>query len=157
MSSGEDLLEALFGGPGRLTIAESIFGILAAASVVLFVLKKRSSLILCLVSPEVARAAGIRVARLNLIYLEVFALTVALGLRYLGILLMGSLIIIPAATAKRLARSLSGMLLSAVLVAVLSTALGTYAATVFRRPAGPMTITVASGFFLLSLLRRRAA
>jgi zinc transport system permease protein len=156
MSSGEDLMQALFGGPGRLTIGEGVFGILAAASIVFIVLKMRSSLILSLVSPEIARAAGIRVARLNLIFLETFALTVALGLRYLGILLMGSLIIIPAATAKRLARSLSGMLLYAVSVAVLSTALGTYAAIVFRRPTGPMTITVASGFFLLSLLRRRA-
>ena len=156
MSSREDLIEALFGGPGKLTMAEGIFGILAAAAIVFFVLKERSSLVLSLVSPEVARAAGIRVARLNLIFLEIFALTVALGLRYLGILLMGSLIIIPAATAKRLARSLSGMLLWAVLVAVVSTALGTYAAAVLRRPTGPMIITVAAFFFLLSLLRRRA-
>jgi hypothetical protein len=39
-----------------------------------------------------------------------FALTVALGLRYLGVLLMGSLIIIPAATGKRLSRNLTQML-----------------------------------------------
>ena len=103
MSSGEELIEALFGGPGKLTIGEIVFGLLAAAGVVVFVLKKRSSLILVLVSPEVARTAGVNVARLNLLYLEMFALTVALGLRYLGVLLMGSMIIIPAATAKRLA------------------------------------------------------
>jgi zinc transport system permease protein len=47
---------------------------------------------------------------LNLLYLEMFALTIALGLRYLGVLLMGALIIIPAATAKRLAGNLSGCL-----------------------------------------------
>ena len=66
------------------------------------------------------------------------------------------MIIIPAATAKRLAGSLSGMLLYAVLAAVLSTALGSYAAALLHRPTGPMIISVAAGFFLLSLLRRRA-
>lgn len=44
-----------------------------------------------------------------------FALTIALGLRYLGVLLMGSLIIIPAATAKRLSSSLNQMLWTALL------------------------------------------
>lgn len=156
MSSGEELIDALFGGPGRLTTGEIVFGLLAAAGVVAFVLKNRSGLLLVLLSPEVARTAGIPVARLNLLYLEAFALTVALGLRYLGVLLMGSMIIIPAATAKRLAGSISGMLSYAVLAAVLSTVLGSYAALLLHRPTGPMIISVAAVFFLLSLLRRPA-
>lgn len=155
MSSGEELIEALLGGPGALTAGEIVFGLAAAAAVVFFVLKKKNSLILALVSPEVARTAGIHVERLNLLYLETFALTVALGLRYLGVLLMGSMIIIPAATAKRLAGNLSGMLSWAVLTAVLSTVLGSYAAALLRRPTGPMIISVAAGFFFLSLCRRQ--
>src|SRR6266540_4211356 len=50
------------GGPGTLTAGEIVLGLVAAAGVVLFVLKKKNSLILVLVSPEVARAAGINVA-----------------------------------------------------------------------------------------------
>ena len=80
-----------------------------------------------------------------------FALTIALGLRYLGVLLMGALIIIPAATAKRLARSLTGMLVCAVVVAVLDTVLGTLVAQLVHRPTGPVIISVATGIFLLSL------
>ncbi len=154
MSSGEDLIEALFGGAGALTVGEALFGLAAAALVVSFVLAKRSSLILALVSPEIARTAGINVARLDLLFLETFALTVALGLRYLGVLLMGSLIIIPAATAKRMTRSLTGMLVASVVVAVLATVAGTYAAQLLHRPTGPVIISVAAGLFLLSLLRR---
>ncbi len=155
MSSGEELVEALFGAPGALAAGEIVFGLLAAAAVIFFVLRKRSSLILALVSPEIARSAGIDVVRLDLLFLEVFALTVALGLRYLGVLLMGSLLIIPAATAKRLATSLAGMLGLSVLAAVLSTALGTQAALILHKPTGPLIISIAAVFFLLSLLRRR--
>ena len=121
MSSGEELIEALYGGAGSLTTGETAFGFVAAGAVIFFMLTQKSSLVLALVSPEVGRAAGINLARLDLLFLETFALTVALGLRYLGVLLMGSLIIIPAATAKRVARTLTGMLATSVVVAVIST------------------------------------
>ncbi len=103
LTSGEALVEVLFGRVGRPSTAEVVFSLVAAAVVVLFVLKRRHHLVVALVSPDLARTSGIDVRRLNLVYLQVFALTVALGLRHLGVLLMGSLIIIPAATARRLA------------------------------------------------------
>lgn len=156
MSSGEELIEALFGGPGRLGAGETAFGFVVAIAIVFFVLRQRSSLVLVLVSPEIGRTAGVNVPRLNLLFFETFALTVALGLRYLGVLLMGSLIIIPAATAKRLARSLGGMMTIAVVVAVASTLGGTLLAMALHRPTGPVIISLASMLFLVSLAPRRA-
>jgi ABC-type Mn2+/Zn2+ transport system permease subunit len=151
-TSGEQLVEALFGGMGTLTNSELALGLLGATAVTAFILAARNSLVVALVSPEIAMTSGINVSRLNLFYLLTFAVTVALGLRYLGVLLMGSLIIIPAATAKRLARDLNGMLVISVIVAVASTLLGTYAAARFHGETGPFIITVAGGLFLLSLL-----
>ena len=156
MSSGEELVDALFGGAGALSAGEVAFGLVAATVVAAFVLAQRSKLVLWLVSPEIARTAGIDTVRLNLVFLEVFALTVALGLRYLGVLLMGSLVIIPAATAKRLARTLTQMLAYAVAVAVLATVAGTAIASRLGRPAGPVIISIAALLFLASLLKRRA-
>ncbi len=154
MTSGEDLIEALFGGAGVLSWSEIVFGFVAASAIVLFMVTHRNSLIVMLVSPDVARTAGIDVRRLNLLYLQTFALTIALGLRYLGVLLMGALIIIPAATAKRLARNLNGMLSVAVAVAVVATAFGTWLAAWLQRETGPLIVTVAATAFMLSLLRR---
>lgn len=156
MTPGEDLIEALFGGAGVLSWPEIVFGLAASTAVIAFILSRRNSLIVMLVSPDVARTAGINVSRLNLIYLQVFALTIALGLRYLGVLLMGALIIIPAATAKRLARNLTEMLALAVVVAVLATVAGTVLAESLHRESGPLIVTVAAACFGLSLLRRQA-
>lgn len=155
-TSGEDLIEALFGGAGMLTWTEIVFGLAASIAVIVFVISQRNHLIVMLVSPDVARTAGINVRRLNLLYLQMFALTIALGLRYLGVLLMGALIIIPAATAKRLARNLTGMLGWAVFVAVLATVVGSYVATWLGRETGPIIVTVATGCFVLSLMRRQS-
>jgi len=155
LSSGEDLIDALFGGRGPVGPGELAFGVVAALAIAGYVWWARNRLVLALVSPEIATTAGIRVARLDLWYLEAFALTIALGLHYLGVLLMGSMIIIPAATAKRLARNLTGMLAWATAVAVASTALGTGFAIIAARPPGPVIVCVATALFVLSLVIRR--
>ena len=118
LANGEELVEALLGAPSTLGRWELALGLTGAASVVTFILTQRSRLVLALVSADIAHTSGIKVALLDLLYLLAFALTVALGLRYLGVLLMGSLVIIPSATAKHLARSLDGMFAIAVGVAV---------------------------------------
>jgi ABC-type Mn2+/Zn2+ transport system permease subunit len=105
-----------------------------------------------LVSPDVARTTNINVRRLELFYLEAFALTIALGLRYLGVLLMGALIIVPAAAARRLARNLTSMLSVAVALSIVSTLVGTGLASRLGRQTGPLIVLVATALFLLSLL-----
>jgi ABC-type Mn2+/Zn2+ transport system permease subunit len=157
ITSGEELIEALFGGVGHLTTGETTLALVLALGVIGFVLWKRHRLVLALVSPEIAHTSGINVQRLNLYFLLVFALTIALGLRYLGVLLVGSLVIIPAATAKRLARSLPGMLAISVAVSIASTTLGTWLSLSLHRTPGAMIVLVAASFFLLSLLRRSRA
>ena len=157
MTRGDDLIEALFGGAGVLSRSEIAFGVIGAAAVIAFVLTARSRLVVTLVSPDVARTAGINVRRLDLLYLETFALTIALGLRYLGVLLMGALVIIPAATAKNLARNLTGMLTAAVLVAVVSTAAGSALGVWLHRDTGPLIVAVAALCFVVSLVRRDAS
>jgi ABC-type Mn2+/Zn2+ transport system permease subunit len=128
----------------------------ASLLVVAVVLRARHRLVIALVSTDLARTAGIDVERLDLVYLLVFGLTVALGLRYLGVLLMGSLIIIPAAAARHLARSLSGMLAWAAALAVLATTLGTVGAAALGVGTGPMIIAVAAGLFFIGLMWRRS-
>ena len=155
ITSGEELIDALLGAPGTLTLHEAAFGIIGALIVIVFVLRERNALVVRLVSPEIALTSGVNVARLDLYFLLAFALTIGLGLRFLGVLLMGSLIIIPAAIARRFARSLGTMLALAVALAVASTAAGTYVAALAGRQSGPFIVMVAGGLFFLSLLRRR--
>ncbi len=147
MTSGPDLIEALFGTSSALSTSELIFGFIGSAAVIVFIVTQKDKLIVMLVSPEVARAAGINVGRLNLLYLEAFALTIALGLRYLGVLLMGALIIVPAATAKGLARNLTGMLYMAAGIAVLATVVGTSMGVWLHRASGPLIVMAATGVF----------
>jgi zinc transport system permease protein len=156
LASGEELVEALFGGTGALSTPEAIVGLAVAGGVVIVTARARHELVLSLVSPEIALTAGIDVEKLQLRFLICFALTIALGLRYLGVLLIGSLVIIPAATAKRLATNLGVMLATAVAVSVFATVAGTYLASLVHREAGPIIVLVAGACFLASLGVRRS-
>lgn len=156
IASGEELIDALLGTPGRLGAWEIALGLAGSAAVIAFVLRARHALVLSLVSRDIALTSGVGVARLDLYYLLAFALTIGLGLRFLGVLLMGSLIIIPAATAKRLARSLDQMFVIAVSAALASTLAGSYLGAVAGRSGGPYIVIVAGGLFALTLARGRA-
>jgi ABC-type Mn2+/Zn2+ transport system permease subunit len=154
LTTGENLIDALFGTPGALATWELVVGLAGSGLVVAFLILARDKLIVALVSPEIALTSGIRVRRLDLAYLLSFALTVALGLRYLGVLLMGSLIIIPAATARGLARNLAAMVTLSVSVAVFATLVGTFIASTLQQQTGPVIVVVASGCFLVATLAK---
>ena len=155
LTTSERLMDALFGTTGGLTSWELGAGLLGSAAVIAFALAARDRLIVSLVSPDIALTSGINVRRLDFFYLMAFALTVALGLRYLGVLLMGSLIIIPAATARRLGRGLTSMFAIAVAVALIATVVGTYVASSLGQETGPWIIVTAAGCFVLAVLRRQ--
>jgi len=155
LTTGEQLMDALFGAPGTLAGWEVGAGLLGAAAVVAFIIFARDRLVLMLISPDIALTAGIDVPRLDLMYLLAFALTVALGLRYLGALLMGSLVIIPAATARRVARDLTTMLTTSVAVSLVATLLGTWLAERLHRESGPLIISIAVACFLATTITPR--
>lgn len=155
LATGEELMDALLGSPGELATWEVVLGLAGSAAVALFVFVERHRLVLSLVSNDIARTTGVHVARLELLFLLAFSLTVALGLRYLGVLLMGSLVIIPAATAKNVARGLWEMLTISVITALLSTFAGELVAFRTGRPPGPVIITICASLFVATLPLRR--
>lgn len=165
LTPSEDLIEALFGGFQSITALWFLVGLLAVATVIGFVLVFRHQLILSLFSPELAAATGVNVARLNLYFLLVFSLTVLLGLRFLGALLVGALIIVPAAIGRQLTHTLTAFLLTSALASVLSVGLGFTLSRFHPQVAlghftlnltlGPAIIAVASVLFLMSLLRKK--
>ena len=76
ITSGENLIEALFGSVDVLSLPEVLFGLAGAGAVIAFVVSQKNALVVALVSRDIARTAGVDIRRLNLIYLQMFALTV---------------------------------------------------------------------------------
>ena len=152
----EDLVEALFGRFQDLSLAAFLIGVAAVFLIILVIFCFKEELILGLFSPELAAATGVKLERLNLYFLLVFSLSVLVGLRFLGALLAGSLIIIPATTGRRLTSDLSHFLVISCLASVVAVGSG-FAVTCYLLPQfspGPVIVIISATLFILSLLKK---
>ena len=106
------------------------------------------------VSEELAEAEGLRPERAKLIFMVLMALAIAIALKLVGILLITSLLIIPAATARRFGHTPEAMAVIAALLGALAVTFGLYGSLAFDTPSGPSIVVAALGLFIVSLLPR---
>ena len=87
--------------------------------------------------------------RLRLALMLMFALVIAVAMKIVGVLLITALLIIPAATARRLARTPEHMLVLAVFFGFIAVSGGLTLSWHFDTPAGPSVVVTAFLTFLL--------
>jgi zinc transport system permease protein len=150
----EDLIDALFGGFGEITAAGFVLGLVGCAVVAATIYLLRHQMILTIFSPDLARSLKINVDRANTLYFCSFGLTVLLGLHFLGALLVGAMIIVPPAVARRLASTLDQYLIVSALVSMIAVGLGFAISIRWHLPLGPTIVAVASLIFAASLAKR---
>ncbi len=105
------------------------------------------------VSEELAAAEGMRPERARLAFMILLAAVIAVAIKIVGVLLITALLIIPAATARRLSAGPEQMALFAALLGCGAVIAGLAASLQADTPAGPSIVVAALLFFLLSLLR----
>jgi ABC-type Mn2+/Zn2+ transport system permease subunit len=154
INSKEELIDALFGGFGNLSLNEFVFGVSVAIFIIIALWFLRNKLIIELFSADLAVSSKINVGAINLWFLVLFALALLLGLKFLGALLAGALIIVPASAARQFTHTLGQFLGLSVFFSALSVLLGYLLSTAYSLELGPTVIVVASAFFALSLLKR---
>ena len=101
-----------------------------------------------------AQATGVNVRFYHFMISFLTAVTVVLGMRMMGAMLISSFIIFPAMTARRLARSFKGMIFAAAGISLLSFACGMAASYLFDLPTGASVVCASLLFLLLSLPKR---
>ena len=113
-----------------------------------------TALISITVQEDLARVEGVRVGAIKAVYKLLLAAVVATGMKAVGVLLITALLIIPAASARRLARTPEGMAAVASALASLAVLAGLAASWWLDTPVGPSIVVVAAGLFALSLAVR---
>lgn len=155
IGSKEELIDALFGGFKNLSIAEFAFGMAASIFIIVALWALRNKLIIGLFSPELAPSSKINVSMVNLWFLLIFGLAILASLRFLGALLAGSLIIIPASAARQLTHSLGKFLAVSVLLSVAAMLAGSFVAGVYGLDQGPTIVVAAAALFVASLFKKK--
>jgi len=152
---GEKVSTALIGDISQVGFWDTLVSAMLCIFTFLVLRKIFSKIILANLSENLAKVEHIKVERYNFIYLVCIAIVVALGIKVTGSLLMGALVITPAAAARNFSRNLFQYSFGALLIGGISCLLGILAFRFFSLPAGPLIILVATFFFLISLIFKK--
>ncbi len=145
-----DLLEALFGSIEKINTYEGWLTIILALLMIVLTQLIANQLILGAISDELAKSIGISIEKINLIYLILVGMIVALGVRFIGTLLMGGLVIIPAVSAKNVSRSIKNYCFLATLFGIISSLVGILIANFYHLAPGPIVVLTSIVIFVLT-------
>ncbi len=105
--------------------------------------------------PEISRAEGVNVRTFDYVLIGLIAVTIALSIKLIGVILANAMVVIPAAAAKGVSRSFRQFMIIAPLIGVSCFLIGTTASYYWNFPSGPSVIAVSFAVFLVTLVFRR--
>ncbi|MCL6268480.1 zinc ABC transporter permease subunit ZnuB [Sansalvadorimonas sp. 2012CJ34-2] len=147
-----DLMSYLFGDLLAVDVSD-LFWIYGGGAVVLGLLWKFWSPLLSMtVHEELAQVEGVPVRGTRLLLMLLIALVIAVSMKIVGVLLITSLLIIPAATAQRLAKTPEQMAGGASICGMLAVGGGIALSWIYDTPTGPSVVVCSAFLFLLVLL-----
>ncbi|MBQ8692318.1 MAG: metal ABC transporter permease, partial [Synergistaceae bacterium] len=104
---------------------------------------------------DYARSLGLNVNFYQALIALTTALVILTGMRIMGALLISSLIIFPALTARKLASSFRAIILLAALIALISFAAGIFISFIYNLPAGASIVIANAGLFMLIIILKK--
>lgn len=142
-----DLMSYLFGSILIIREADILLSVFLAMIVIAAVLLFFNPLFAASYDEEFARISGIKVERGNQLIAVLTAITIALGIRVVGTMLISSLIIFPTVTSLQLSRSFKGTIALSCLVSVVCVVAGIFLSYLFDLPTGGTIVMLNAAFF----------
>lgn len=148
----QDLSSYLFGDILAVSRADIALIWLGGAAVLAALIKLWRPLIAATVNDDLAEAEGLRPKQARVAFMLLLAVIIAIAMKIIGILLIGALLIIPAAAARQFAATPEKMALSAAIIGALAALAGLFASYYADTPSGPSIVAAGFILFILSLL-----
>jgi zinc transport system permease protein len=139
----------LFGDILTVTSIELWWIYLGGFFVLLMIILNWPSLVLMTIHEELAKAENVNVYFQNLLLMLLMTIVVAVSIRTVGILLISSMLIIPAATARHLVNSPVAMAITASILGSIAVLGGIFLSMELDTPSGPSIVVTAALLFAI--------
>lgn len=147
-----DLMGYLFGDLLSVTMND-VYQIIICVIVIAVILTLRwNHFLFVTVSEELAFCNNINIQLTKFILTLLLAFTIGISMKFVGALIITSLLIIPAATAKYYANTPEKMALFAILIGMLSVVSGLCFSLLYDTPTGPSVVLSNTLFFFITLI-----
>jgi len=145
-----DVYNYMFGSILAMSFADIIISFVLAVIVISLFILFYNRIFLITVDETFASASGINVTLYQFLISFLTALTVVVGMKMMGTLLISSLVIIPAVTAKKISRSFKSLIINSSVISIVCFILGITASILFNLPTGAGIVAASVIFMLLS-------
>ncbi len=143
-----DILSYLFGDLLTVTNSELIWIFTGTVAVSTLLIIFWRPLLAITIDEEMAQAEGYPVTLIRLLLMLLMAIVIAVAMKIVGVLLITSLMIIPAAAARRLTKSPESMALTASVLGCIAVILGILASVEWDTATGPSIVLAAAVVFV---------
>ncbi len=144
-----DLMSYLFGDLLAISREDLVWIYGGGVLVVALLVSLWTPLLAYTVNEDLARVEGVPVNLVRLALMLLVAIVIAVAMKIVGVLLITSLLIIPAAAARRLSHTPEQMALFASLIGCVAVCLGLFGSYQWDTPAGPSVVVSAALLFTL--------
>ena len=144
-----DVYSYMFGSILSLSPSDATLSILLSIFVIGLFLLFYPKIFAVTFDENFSRATGTKAGLYNMLIALLTAVTIVLGMRMMGALLISSLIIFPALTSMQVFKSFKGVVLSSAVLSVICFFLGMVVSYDFEAPTGSSIVCVYIGMFLL--------
>lgn len=151
-----DLMSYLFGDLLAVTTNDLLWIYCGGAVVLALLIYLWRPLLSMTISEEMAQVEGVNVDLMRLLLMLMVGMVIAVAMKFVGALIITSLLIIPAATARRFSHSPESMAVFASIIGAIAVVLGLAMSWHYDTPAGPSVVVSAAAMFMLSQLKRTA-
>ncbi len=134
-----------------ITDTEILYVFLIAIVVLVFWYFTFNKLNLISINSSLARSKGIKTKKIDNIFAVLIAIVVMISIRWIGILLINSLLILPAASSRNIAKNMRWYHLYAVLFSLFSGIAGLILSYYFNIPTGPMIVILSGAIYFITL------
>jgi zinc transport system permease protein len=146
-----DLMGFLFGDILAVSVTDIAVIIVGGLVILALLVGMWRPLLAATVNAEVAEAEGMRPEVTRVILMLLLACVIAIAMKIVGVLLITALLIIPAATARRLSSTPEQMAVISAVIGALAVAGGLFGSLRFDTPSGPSIVVAALVLFLISI------
>ena len=140
-----------------LSITPAQLGLLALTLIAITILwcLMSNKIALCSVYPQLAASRGISVGLIQTVFTAAIAVVVTLAMSWVGLLILNSLLVLPGASARNVARNLHQYHVFSVLFALVSGIIGLVLSYILGASAGAAICLVLAVIFAASFLLRK--
>ena len=149
-----DLFSYLFGSILFISPSEMILSGILAIILIVLVLLFYNDLFSITFDENFAKISGIKVRRINYLLSVLISVTIVLGIRIVGTMLISSLIVFPSVSALQISKGFKRTLMFSVLFSMIAVVLGIIFSYILNVPTGALIVVVNAIIFLITLIIR---